>query len=80
MSSRQDLYYRLNIFPIALPPLRERKGDIPQLVAALRSALLELHGHKTGIKTIPLEVMRALVRHQWPGNIRELQNFTWRAA
>ena len=73
---RHDLYYRLNIFPIALPPLRERKGDIPQFVRHFVAHFSDSMG-KT-IKTIPLEVMRALVRHQWPGNIRELQNYVAR--
>src|ERR1700739_950385 len=73
---RQDLYYRLNIFPIALPPLRERKADIPQFVSYFVARFASSMG-KT-IKTIPPEVMRALVRHPWPGNIRELQNYVAR--
>jgi formate hydrogenlyase transcriptional activator len=73
---RQDLYYRLNIFPIALPPLRERKGDIPQFVRHFVAHFSDSMG-KT-IKTIPPEVMRALVRYPWPGNIRELQNYVAR--
>jgi formate hydrogenlyase transcriptional activator len=73
---RQDLYYRLNIFPIALPPLRERKADIPQLVRHFVAHFASSMG-KT-IRTIPPEVMRALVRHPWPGNIRELQNYVAR--
>ena len=74
---REDLYYRLNAFPIYLPPLRERKADIPELVkyfvqqsAASMDKIIE---------TIPDETMRALARHCWPGNIRELQNFIERA-
>jgi len=70
---REDLYYRLNAFPIYLPPLRERKADIPELV----EYFVQQFGasmDKT-IETIPEETMRALVRHCWPGNIRELQNY-----
>jgi formate hydrogenlyase transcriptional activator len=70
---REDLYYRLNVFPIYLPSLRERKADIPELVEYFVqqfSASMD----KT-IETIPEETMRSLVRHCWPGNIRELQNF-----
>src|ERR1700722_8835325 len=70
---REDLYYRLNVFPIYLPPLRERKADIPKLVEHF---VQQFAGSmdKT-IETIPEETMSALVRHQWPGNIRELQNY-----
>jgi formate hydrogenlyase transcriptional activator len=70
---REDLYYRLSAFPIYLPPLRERRADIPELVEYFVqqfAASIE----KT-IETIPEETMRALVRHCWPGNIRELQNY-----
>jgi len=70
---REDLYYRLNTFPIFLPPLRERKADIPELVAHFVQQFADSMG-KT-IETIPEEIMRALVRHRWPGNIRELQNY-----
>jgi formate hydrogenlyase transcriptional activator len=70
---REDLYYRLNVFPIYLPPLRERKADIPKLVTHfVRHFAASMD--KT-IETIPEETMRALVRHCWPGNIRELQNY-----
>src|SRR5580765_335227 len=70
---REDLYYRLNAFPIYLPPLRERKADIPELVEHF---VQQFAGSmdKT-IETIPEETMRSLVRHPWPGNIRELQNY-----
>src|SRR5579863_8596481 len=73
---REDLYYRLNAFPIYLPPLRERKADIPKLVEHF---VQQFAGSmdKT-IETIPEETMSALVRHQWPGNIRELQNYVER--
>jgi len=70
---REDLYYRLNAFPIYLPPLRERKADIPELVEYF-SQQFAASMDKT-IETIPEETMRALVRHCWPGNIRELQNY-----
>jgi len=69
---REDLYYRLNAFPIYLPPLRERKADIPELVEYFVQQFAASMD-KT-IETIPQETMRALVRHPWPGNIRELQN------
>jgi formate hydrogenlyase transcriptional activator len=70
---REDLYYRLNVFPVYLPPLRERKADIPKLVEHFVQQFADSMG-KT-IETIPEETMRALVRHHWPGNIRELQNY-----
>jgi formate hydrogenlyase transcriptional activator len=70
---REDLYYRLNIFPIALPPLRERKADIPELVRYFVQQFAASMD-KT-IASIPEETMRSLVRHPWPGNIRELQNY-----
>jgi transcriptional regulator with GAF, ATPase, and Fis domain len=70
---REDLYYRLNAFPIYLPPLRERKADIPELVEYFVQQFAASMD-KT-IATVPEETMRALVRHCWPGNIRELQNY-----
>src|ERR1700693_3478789 len=70
---REDLYYRLNAFPIYLPPLRERKADIPELVEHFVQQFADSMD-KT-IETIPQETMRCLVRHHWPGNIRELQNY-----
>jgi formate hydrogenlyase transcriptional activator len=70
---REDLYYRLNVFPIYLPPLRERKADIPELVEHFVQQFADSMGKI--IETIPDETMRALVRHHWPGNIRELQNY-----
>jgi len=74
---RGDLYYRLNVFPILLPPLRERREDIPALVAHF----VELLGRRMGreIKHIPLQTMAALTSYKWPGNIRELQNLIERA-
>jgi formate hydrogenlyase transcriptional activator len=70
---REDLYYRLNAFPIYLPPLRERKADIRELVELFVQQFADSMGKP--IATIPEETMRALVRHHWPGNIRELQNY-----
>ena len=74
---RSDLYYRLNVFPISIPPLRERPEDIPLLVRHfVREAARRLH--KT-IDTIPSDTMAALAEYQWPGNIRELENVVERA-
>src|SRR5271166_1354259 len=73
---REDLYYRLNIFPISLPPLRERKSDIPELVKYFVQEFAASMD-KT-VDTIPEETMRSLVRHPWPGNVRELQNYVVR--
>ena len=72
-----DLYYRLNVYPIMLPPLRERRDDIPVLVQHFVHAYASRHGKS--IARVPEEVMRALVRYNWPGNIRELQNFIERS-
>jgi formate hydrogenlyase transcriptional activator len=74
---RADLYYRLNVFPITLPPLRERDGDIALLVAHFVRMFAERHGKS--IKHIPDDVMKALEENNWPGNIRELQNFIERS-
>jgi formate hydrogenlyase transcriptional activator len=74
---RADLYYRLNIFPITLPPLREREGDIPSLVAHFVRKFSQRVGKS--IDCIPDDVMEALQQHHWPGNIRELQNFIERS-
>jgi formate hydrogenlyase transcriptional activator len=70
---REDLYYRLNAFPIYLPPLRERKADIPELVEYFVQQFAASMDET--IETIPEATMRSLVRHPWPGNIRELQNY-----
>ena len=74
---RGDLYYRLNVFPITLPPLRERPEDIPPLV----EYFVEIFSRKMGkhIATIPDECLNAFVSYSWPGNIRELQNVIERA-
>jgi formate hydrogenlyase transcriptional activator len=74
---RADLYYRLNVFPIVLPPLRERIADIPLLARHFARQFAQRHG-KT-IDNIPGEVMEMLKRYHWPGNIRELQNLIERA-
>ena len=74
---RQDLYYRLNVFPIHVPALRDRAEDIPRLAAHLAQRYAARHG-KT-ITAIPAEVLTRLVRHQWPGNIRELANLMERS-
>jgi formate hydrogenlyase transcriptional activator len=70
---REDLYYRLNVFPIYLPPLRERKADIPDLAEYFVQQFAA--SMDKSIESIPRETMRSLVRHHWPGNIRELQNY-----
>jgi transcriptional regulator with GAF, ATPase, and Fis domain len=74
---RSDLYYRLNVFPVLLPPLRARPEDIPALVMHF----VEIFGLRMGrkIEHIPAETMSALNSYQWPGNIRELQNLIERA-
>jgi len=74
---RSDLYYRLNVFPVLLPPLRERREDIPALVTHFVEILSRRMGRE--IEHIPPETMSALSSYQWPGNIRELQNLIERA-
>jgi formate hydrogenlyase transcriptional activator len=74
---RADLYYRLNVFPITLPPLRERRADVPLLAAYFVRKFAERLCKP--IPYIPDDVMAALTNHDWPGNIRELQNFIERA-
>jgi formate hydrogenlyase transcriptional activator len=74
---RSDLFYRLNVFPIELPPLRERRSDIPQLVAFCISRFSKRLGKK--IDGVSGESMENLVNYPWPGNIRELQNVIERA-
>ncbi|HET7218867.1 MAG TPA: sigma 54-interacting transcriptional regulator [Vicinamibacterales bacterium] len=74
---RADLYYRLSVFPISLPPLRERREDIPRLVWFF------IHRHQRDlgrrITKVPQDVMQALQQHAWPGNVRELENVIERA-
>ncbi len=74
---RSDLYYRLNVFPLVLPPLRERRQDIPQLV----SHFVEIFARRMGkqINHIPKETLSALTSYSWPGNVREVQNLIERA-
>jgi PAS domain S-box-containing protein len=74
---RSDLFYRLRVFPVFAPPLRERAADIPTLVRHF----VETHSRRMGkvIETIPEATMKALTRWPWPGNIRELENFLERA-
>ncbi|MEJ2639378.1 MAG: sigma 54-interacting transcriptional regulator [Desulfosarcinaceae bacterium] len=67
---RSDLYYRIHILPIYMPPLRERRADIPLLA----HHFLELYSEEGGVSTIPDNVMQAFMDHDWPGNVRELQN------
>jgi formate hydrogenlyase transcriptional activator len=74
---RSDLYYRLKVFPITVPPLRDRAEDIPLLVRHFAQKLaLRM---KKRIETIPSEAMKALQAYHWPGNVRELENFIERA-
>src|SRR5260370_35396615 len=74
---RSDLYYRLNVFPVVLPPLRERLQDISQLVWHF----VEVFSRKMGkrITWIPNETLSALIAYPWPGNVRDLQNWIERA-
>ncbi|MBI2359882.1 MAG: sigma 54-interacting transcriptional regulator [Deltaproteobacteria bacterium] len=74
---RSDLYYRLNVFPILMPPLRERPEDVPLLVRYFAQKYARLV--KKEVRTVPAEVISALTRYRWPGNIRELENFIERA-
>jgi transcriptional regulator with PAS, ATPase and Fis domain len=74
---QEDLYYRLNVIPIPIPPLRDRRGDIPVLV----QHFVEKHQQRTGkrIEGLDEQVMQALQRYDWPGNVRELENTIERA-
>ena len=74
---RSDLYYRLNVFPIRVPPLRERRDDIPLLVSHFVKTFSERMNKQ--IERIPADAMEALLDYDWPGNIRELQNFMERS-
>jgi transcriptional regulator with GAF, ATPase, and Fis domain len=74
---REDLYYRLNVFPIWVPPLRERLDDIPLLVESFVREFSQTM--KKAIDSIPRNTLEALNRHHWPGNIRELRNVIERA-
>ncbi len=74
---REDLFYRLNVFPIPLPPLRERREDIPMLVRYFTQKYARRMSRR--IETIPSDAMEALTNWNWPGNVRELENFIERA-
>ena len=74
---REDLWYRLNVFPLTVPPLRQRQGDIPLLAKNFVNQFARKMGKK--ITTIPPEVFNALQQYTWPGNIRELENILERA-
>jgi DNA-binding NtrC family response regulator len=74
---REDLFYRLNVFPIPLPPLRDRKDDLPSLAAALLNDLNRKHGTK--VTDVSKEVMERFRAYNWPGNVRELRNIVERA-
>ena len=74
---RADLYFRLNVFPITIPPLRERREDIAELVRAFVGRFSARLNRE--VEVIPDAVLQALTRHDWPGNIRELQNFVERS-
>ncbi len=74
---RQDLYFRINVFPISIPPLRERKGDVPFFVKAYMEKFRK--NYNKGIITIPPETMEILENYRWPGNVRELINVIERA-
>jgi formate hydrogenlyase transcriptional activator len=74
---RGDLYYRLNVFPVVLPPLRERREDIPRLVQHFAQKFARRMGKR--IETIPAEAMTALTHYAWPGNVREMENVIERA-
>jgi len=69
---REDLFYRLNVVPLSLPPLRERREDIPMLVDAFHERAAKRHGISVG--SLPPAVLRRLMEHGWPGNVRELAN------
>jgi formate hydrogenlyase transcriptional activator len=74
---RIDLYYRLNVFPISVPPLRERPDDIKRLVCHFARKYAQQMAKR--ITSVPRATMEALTRHTWPGNVRELQNLMERA-
>ena len=74
---RSDLYFRLNVVHVAMPPLREHLDDLPDLAAALLDNLNRKHGRS--VKSISPEALEALRRYTWPGNVRELRNVLERA-
>lgn len=75
---REDLYYRINVFPIWIPPLRERKQDISSLVELILPKICKEIGCKT--KRISSEAINLILKYDWPGNVRELENILERAA
>jgi transcriptional regulator with PAS, ATPase and Fis domain len=75
---REELYYRLSVFQIVIPPLRERKEDIPPIVDVMLQNLNKKHG--TRVTGLDSEVLDLLHRYEWPGNVRELRNVLERAA
>jgi DNA-binding NtrC family response regulator len=75
---REDLYYRLNVIPVTIPPLRERRSDIPQLVNHFLAKLN--HGKPTTMTACSPDAMARLMEYHWPGNIRELENMVERFA
>jgi len=74
---RSDLYYRLKVFPVTVPPLRDRVEDVPVLVRHFVQKFASRM--KRHIETVPIDAMRALQSYGWPGNVRELENFIERA-
>jgi transcriptional regulator with GAF, ATPase, and Fis domain len=74
---RKDLYYRLNVFPVEIPPLRERKEDIPHIAQVLLDRLENFN--KKQIRSIHNKVMEGFIKYTWPGNVRELENLLERA-
>jgi formate hydrogenlyase transcriptional activator len=74
---REDLYYRLQVFPISVPPLKERREDIPLLVHYFVHRLSQKHGRP--VREVPMRVIRQLSEREWPGNVRELENVIERA-
>ena len=74
---RADLFYRLSVFPVTVPPLRERRHDIPELVAHFVRQCAARHGRS--VSRVHPGTLRALAAHDWPGNVRELQNLIERA-
>ncbi len=75
---REDLYYRLNVFPIRVPPLRERREDIPELVRHFTARFAAEEG-KTSLRGVTAPAIQLLTRHNWPGNVRQLENAVFRA-
>jgi len=71
---REDLYYRLNVIPIHLPPLRDRKEDIPLLIDFFLRKCSRKEGDRLNTKTVDASAMKALMNYRWPGNVRELEN------